>query len=103
MKTYVLVPLEPTREMLKAGESWSGLPRQTWQDMIDASPECVGLEAAAPDLLASLRAMLRLVKDALQDEYLDANTDAGGILCGDIMAGILHDAQIAIQKAGANQ
>lgn len=39
MTEYVLVPLEPTREMAAAGEGWSGLPRQTWQDMIDAAPE----------------------------------------------------------------
>jgi hypothetical protein len=35
---WVLVPKEPTEEMVKAGESWSGLPAQTWTDMIDAAP-----------------------------------------------------------------
>lgn len=38
---WVLVPKQPTAEMVKAGESWSGLPAQTWQDMIDAAPEAV--------------------------------------------------------------
>lgn len=35
---WVLVPKQPTAEMIKAGEAWSGLPSQTWQDMIDAAP-----------------------------------------------------------------
>lgn len=30
----VLVPSEATPEMRKAGESWSGLPGQTWDDML---------------------------------------------------------------------
>lgn len=36
---WTLVPIEPTPEMIRAGESWSGLPSQTWRDMIDAAPE----------------------------------------------------------------
>lgn len=35
---WALVPIEPTAEMIKAGESWSGLPSATWADMIDAAP-----------------------------------------------------------------
>lgn len=35
---YILVPVKPSIEMVKAGEKWSALPEQTWQDMIDASP-----------------------------------------------------------------
>lgn len=36
---YMFVPYKPTPEMLKAGGAWSALPEQTWQDMLDASPE----------------------------------------------------------------
>jgi predicted DNA-binding transcriptional regulator AlpA len=36
---WVLVPIEPTKEMIKAGEKWSGLPEQTWRDMIDEALE----------------------------------------------------------------
>lgn len=38
LEGWVLVPREPTPEMVKAGESWSGLPSGTWSDMIDAAP-----------------------------------------------------------------
>ncbi|QIG68212.1 hypothetical protein EVB56_021 [Rhizobium phage RHph_Y1_10] len=37
---WILVPKNPTEEMIKAGESWSGLPSATWQDMLDAAPMC---------------------------------------------------------------
>lgn len=35
---WILVPKNPTEEMIKAGGSWSGLPSATWQDMLDAAP-----------------------------------------------------------------
>lgn len=35
---WALVPSKPSREMIKAGERWSPLPEQVWQDMIDAAP-----------------------------------------------------------------
>lgn len=35
---WILVPKNPTKEMIKAGESWSGLPSATWTDMLDAAP-----------------------------------------------------------------
>jgi len=35
---WALVPIKPSREMTKAGEHWSPLPEQVWQDMIDAAP-----------------------------------------------------------------
>lgn len=38
-KGWIVVPKEPTIDMLEAGNSWSGLPSATWSDMIDASPE----------------------------------------------------------------
>lgn len=36
---WTIVPIEPTPEMEKAGESWSGLPSATWAEMLDAAPE----------------------------------------------------------------
>jgi len=35
---WVLVPINPSGEMVAAGGSWSALPGQTWADMIDAAP-----------------------------------------------------------------
>lgn len=40
MSEWVYVPKEATKEMIKAGEGWSGLPSATWSDMIDAAPVC---------------------------------------------------------------
>lgn len=40
MSKWIYVPKEATQEMIKAGESWSGLPSATWSDMIDAVPIC---------------------------------------------------------------
>ena len=57
------------------------------------------LIAAAPDLLEALKTMLGIVEDALQDDSLDASTDAGAILCGDVMQDALHSTQVAIAKA----
>jgi hypothetical protein len=57
--------------------------------------------AVAHDLLEALRSLLQIVSDALQDDDLDANTHAGAILCGDVCADAIHEAQIAIAKATA--
>ncbi|NKJ03092.1 hypothetical protein [Rhizobium sp. SG741] len=35
---WQLVPKVATMEMVAAGSNWSGLPAQTWTDMIDAAP-----------------------------------------------------------------
>lgn len=35
---WTLVPKLATADMIKAGCTWSGLPAQTWTDMIDAAP-----------------------------------------------------------------
>ncbi len=35
---WTLVPKEATANMIKAGGTWSGLPAQTWTDMVDAAP-----------------------------------------------------------------
>jgi hypothetical protein len=37
-----LVPKSATPEMIKAGSKWSAIPPQTWEDMIDASPDPFG-------------------------------------------------------------
>lgn len=57
------------------------------------------LFASVLDLLDATKAMLACVKDALQDDYLDASSEAGAILCGDVMADAIHAAQKAIAKA----
>jgi len=53
------------------------------------------------DTLAALQALLAVVKDALSDDFLDANSDAGAILCGDVAAEAIEAAQAAIAKAKA--
>lgn len=54
---YMIVPIKPSREMVKAGERWSALPEQTWQDMIDAAP-IVEVEPPATDTLADFATRL---------------------------------------------
>jgi R67 dihydrofolate reductase len=55
---WALVPIEATEAMVKAGEKWSGLPSQTWTDMLDAAPisesegtDGIPLEAYRDELL----------------------------------------------------
>lgn len=59
----------------------------------------INLIVAAPRLLQSVAQLLRVVRDALQDDSLDASTDAGAILCGDVCADAIFAAQSAIAKA----
>lgn len=39
---WALVPIEATEAMVKAGGKWSGLPSQTWADMLDTAPSLGG-------------------------------------------------------------
>lgn len=57
------------------------------------------LIAAAPDLLKATEALVRCIKDALQDDSIDASTEGGAILNGDVMCDALNSAQLAIAKA----
>ena len=52
-----------------------------------------------PEMLSALESLLSVVKDALQDDSIDASTEGGAILCGDVMANALFRAQTAIAKA----
>lgn len=51
---WILVPKNPTEEMIKAGGSWSGLPSATWQDMLDAAPMCDDTVAVPIELLVDI-------------------------------------------------
>lgn len=58
------------------------------------------IEAAAPDMLAALKALLQIIEDAREDDEFDANTcDAGGIIFGDIASEAVEASRAAIAKA----
>lgn len=58
------------------------------------------LEKAAPDMLAALKSLLKIVTDARADEGFDATTcDAGGVIFGDIASEAIEAAEAAIAKA----
>ncbi|MBY8333152.1 hypothetical protein [Qipengyuania pacifica] len=50
----------------------------------------------ASELAGALRDCLKVISDALQDDFLDASTDAGAILCGDVCANAISRAQKAL-------
>lgn len=51
------------------------------------------------ELLTTLKVLLAVVKDARSDESVDAMTDAGGYLCGDVMSEAVEAAERCIVKA----
>ena len=58
------------------------------------------LIAAAPELLAAVIALTKIINDMRCDDDFDANTcDAGGICFGDIASDALEAAEAAIAKA----
>lgn len=48
------------------------------------------------ELVEVTRDLLKIINDALQDDWLDASTDAGAILCGDVCSDAVDRAQQAI-------
>jgi hypothetical protein len=60
------------------------------------------LIAAAPELLAAVEALSKIITDMREDEAFDASScDAGGILFGDVASEAIEAANAAIAKAGA--
>lgn len=47
---------------------------------------------------AALRALLKVVQDARNDEEVDAMTTAGAYLCGDVMSEAVEAAQAALHE-----
>ncbi|QIG75040.1 hypothetical protein EVC14_042 [Rhizobium phage RHph_I3_18] len=72
----------------------------TCREAVSGSPEYVREDIVA-NLVAANRKLLSLISDALQDDFLDAKTDAGAILCGDVMSDAVFAAQKAIAAAEA--
>lgn len=52
--------------------------------------------SAEAELVEATRGLLKIISDALQDDFLDASTDAGAILCGDVCSDAIYRAQQAI-------
>ncbi|TIX28860.1 hypothetical protein [Mesorhizobium sp.] len=66
---------------------------------IDRAEANANLFAASFEMLAALKELRRIVADAREDENVDAMTDAGGYLCGDVMSEAVEAADAAIAKA----
>lgn len=61
----------------------------------------VDMIAAAPEMLAALKALLKIIEDARADDGFDASMcDAGGIIFGDVASEAIEAAEAAIAKAG---
>lgn len=72
----------------------------TVQLVEDRVARMTAVEKAAPDILAALKALLKIIGDARADEGFDATTcDAGGIIFGDIASEAIEAAEAAIAKA----
>jgi hypothetical protein len=63
------------------------------------SAKRAALNAAAPDLLAALTAVLEVVRDARGDQDCDGMSQLGGYIFGDVMSDAIDDAEKAIAKA----
>lgn len=57
------------------------------------------LANAAPDLLAALSDVLKVVRDARDDQACDGMSQLGGYIFGDVMSDAIDDAEKAIAKA----
>ena len=83
------------------GEQVFALVATVETDNCDAPQRCADacLIAAAPELLSALQSILRIVNDARANDEVDASTEAGGYLCGDVMSEAVEAAKAIIAKA----
>lgn len=57
------------------------------------------LFAAAPEMKEALEAVLKVVRDARDNQNCDASTELGGYIFGDVMSDAIDDAEAALAKA----
>ena len=94
--------IDPSWDILGNTKDGNGMVCQITVDAVprDEAAANAHLIAAAPDLLAALKALLQIIEDAREDDDFDANTcNAGGIIFGDIASGAIEASRAAIAKA----
>ena len=64
-----------------------------------AWPDDARVLAAWPEMLEALKALVARIKDAREDEAVDASTVAGAYVCGDVWSESIEAADVAIAKS----